>query len=132
MKNMTRVLRKIYWWGSNKTIKMTTAITENKPLCVIHQSNDRKLFVEMTVEELDRKMENSYMIINWQRISTARNLIRQYWPATPVEYYQYYILPSLPFEIKSKMQDLFARMPPEVMEKISLKTILEKQESVWI
>lgn len=111
---------------------MITAITQNKPLCTILQSNDRKLFVEMTVEELDRKMENSYMIINWQRISTARNLIRQYWPATPVEYYQHYILPSLPAEIKSRMEDLFSRMPPEIMDKISLKTILEKQESVWI
>lgn len=106
------------------------AITENKPLCVIHQSNDKRLFVEMTVDELDRKMENSYMIINWQRISTARNLIRQYWPASPVEYYQHYILPSLPEDIKSRMEDLFARMPPEIMEKISLETIIRKQESI--
>lgn len=106
------------------------AITENKPLCVIHQSNDKKLFVEMTVEELDRKMENSYMIINGQRISTARNLIRQYWPASPVEYYQHYILPSLPPDIKSRMEDLFARMSPEIMEKISLETIIRKQESL--
>jgi len=43
---------------------MITAITEIKPLCTILQSNDKKLFVEMTPEELDRKMENSYMIIN--------------------------------------------------------------------
>lgn len=76
-------------------------------------------------------MENSYMIINGQRISTARNLIRQYWPASPVEYYQHYILPSLPPEIKSRMEDLFSRMPESVMEKISLQNILNKQESLW-
>jgi len=109
---------------------MTTAITEIKPLCIIHQSNDKKIFVEMEVSELDQKMQNSYMIINGQRISTARNLIRQYWPATPIEYYQYFVLPSLPPEIKSRMEDIFARMPPEVMEKISLDTIIAKQESL--
>lgn len=40
------------------------AITLNKPLCTIHQSNEEKLFVEMKVEDLDEKMKNSYMIIN--------------------------------------------------------------------
>ena len=109
---------------------MIKALTEIKPLCVIHQSNDKKLYVEMTIEELDRKMENSYMIINGQRISTARNLIRQYWPANPVEYYKYFIIPTLPPQIKSQMEDLFARMPEEVMEKISLDTIIKKQESL--
>ena len=43
---------------------MTTVITENKPLCVIAQSNDKVIFVEMTVEQLDKKMENSYMILD--------------------------------------------------------------------
>lgn len=107
---------------------MTTSITEIKPLCVIHQSNDKKIYVEMTIDELDSKMENSYMIINWQRISTARNLIRQYWPATPVEYYQHMVLPTLKSSLKSRMEDLFARMPPDILEKISLERILEKQE----
>lgn len=75
-------------------------------------------------------MQNAYMIINWQRISTARNLIRQYWPATPVEYYQYMVLPTLESGIKSKMEDLFARMPPDILEKISLERILQKQEEL--
>lgn len=104
------------------------SITQNKPLCVIHQSNEKRLFVEMTIDELDKKMENSYMIINWQRISTARNLIRQYWPANSVEYYMYFILPSLPDHIKTRMEDLFARLPQEVIEKTSLDTILRKQK----
>ena len=43
---------------------MTTALTHRKPLCTVHQSNDKKLFVEITIEELDKKMENSYMVIN--------------------------------------------------------------------
>lgn len=104
------------------------AITLNKPLCTIHQSNEEKLFVEMKVEDLDEKMKNSYMIINWQRISTARNLIRKYWESTPIEYYQYFILPSLPEWIKSRMIDLFSRLPPDVIEKTSLETILRKQK----
>lgn len=107
---------------------MTTAITEIRPLCVIHQSNEEKLFVEMTVEELDKKMKNSYMIINWQRISTARNLIRKYWESTPIEYYQYFVLPSLPERVKSRMIDLFSRIPTDVIEKTSLETILKKQK----
>lgn len=109
---------------------MITSLTTIKPLCVIHQSNDKKLFIQITIEELDKKMENSYMIINWQRISTARNLIRKYWPATPVEYYQYMILPTLEHSIKSRMEDLFARMPPDILEKISLDRILQKQEEL--
>lgn len=109
---------------------MITAITEIKPLCTILQSNDKKLFVEMTPEELDRKMENSYMIINWQRISTARNLIRQYWPATPVEYYQYFVIPTLEEYERSRMEDIFGRMPPEILEKITLEQILDKQKSL--
>ena len=114
----------------NLTNNMTQAISHNLPLCTILQSNNKKIFVEMKVEELDEKMQNAYMIINWQRISTARNLIRQYWPATPVEYYQYYILPSLPEYIKSRMQDIFDRMPEEILEKISIDTILKKQSKL--
>ena len=103
-------------------------ITQNKPLSYILQSNDKKIFVEMTVEELDKKMENAYMIINWKRISTARNLIREYGSANSLDYYIYFVLPSLPDHIKTRMEDLIARLPPDVIEKTSLETILRKQK----
>ena len=40
----------------------------------------------------------------------------------------YFILPSLPDHIKTRMEDLFARLPQEVIEKTSLDTILRKQK----
>ena len=109
---------------------MTQAITEIKPLCTIHCSNDKVIFVQMTVEQLDKKMENSYMILDdWTRLSTARNLIRSYWPATAVEYYEYFIVPSLPEHVKSQMIDLLWRLPPETKKKATLDTLLKKQET---
>ncbi len=109
---------------------MITAITEIKPLCTIHCSNDKVIFVQMTVEQLDKKMENSYMILDdWTRLSTARNLIRSYWPATAVEYYEYFIVPSLPEHVKSQMIDLLWRLPPETKKKATLDTLLKKQET---
>lgn len=107
---------------------MITAITEIKPLCTIHCSNDEVIFVEMTVDNLDKKMENSYMILDdWTRLSTARNLIRGYWPATAVEYYEYHVVPSLPDKTRMFMQDLLARLPEESKKKATLETILKKQ-----
>jgi len=40
----------------------------------------------------------------------------------------YFILPNLPEHIKSRMEDLFARLSPEIIEKTSLDTILKKQK----
>ena len=108
---------------------MTTAITENKPLCSIHCSNDRIILVEMTPKQLDEKMENAYMILDdWTRLSTARNLIRQYWPASSIEYYEYFIVPSLPDKISSRMKDMLWRLPDDVKKKVSLQALLIKQK----
>ena len=106
---------------------MTTAIRTTQPLCVICQSNDKKLFFEGDIQELDELMSNSYMEINWQRISTARNLIRQYWPASPVEYYEYFILPKLPAVINSRMSDLLERLSDKDKAKVGLDILLSKQ-----
>ena len=108
---------------------MITAITEIKPLCTIHCSNDEVIFVEMTVDQLDKKMENSYMILDdWTRLSTARNLIRSYWPASAVEYYEYFIIPSLPDTKRMFMQDLLGRLPEEAKKKATLEILLKKQD----
>lgn len=108
---------------------MTTAITENKPLCSIHCSNDKVILVEMTPEQLDKKMENAYMILDdWTRLSTARNLIRQYWPASAVEYYEYFIIPSLPESISSRMKDILWRLSEDAKKKASLDILLQRQK----
>lgn len=109
---------------------MTTAITQIKPLCTIHCSNDEVIFVEMTVAQLDEKMQNSYMILDdGRRFSTARNLIRSYWPASAIENYEYFIVPSLPEHVKSQMQDLLWRLSPEAKKKATLDALIKKQET---
>lgn len=62
------------------------------------------------------------------RLSTARNLIRSYGNATPVEYYTHFIVPTLPHSVKSRMEDLFNRLPEERKKTVSLEAILEKQK----
>ena len=67
------------------------------------QEPENKTESELTEEE---KKQGKGM-----RMSTARNIIRSYQNATPAQFYTFYILPSLPESLQSKMTDALSRIP---------------------
>ena len=100
---------------------MITNLTLNKPLCCISLSQGEHILTPLTIEQLDEKIQKDWMIIptteeekkqgKGMRMSTARNIIRSYQNATPAQFYTFYILPSLPESLQSKMTDALSRIP---------------------
>lgn len=114
------------------------AITQNKPLTAINLSQGETILTPLTIEQVDKKMTMDWAIIptseeelkewKWMRLSTARNIVRSYQTASSVQFYKFYILPSLPESIQSKMTDALSRIPEWVTP--SLEAILEKQKNL--
>lgn len=69
-------------------------------------------------------MKYDYMDIDGERISTAKNIVRKYWIASDVDYFEYYILPQLPYDEQNwwtwRMRHTLSDRTP------SLKVLLEK------
>ncbi len=108
-------------------------ITQSKPLSMVILKDLTRLFAETKKEYLTMYVKNSkdypYLEIQGQMVSTVTGNIRTIRDSTDAEYYEFFILDKLPFEVMEKMHSSLTKIN-ENNTKVSLLSLFNHQRRI--
>jgi len=105
-------------------------IVQQQPLAIIILQDWSRLFAQTTKEQiLSDSLKKEFLNINWEIISTVKWNIRTIRDATDAEYYEFFILDKLPFEVMEKMHSSLSKIN-ENNTKVSLLSLLNHQRRI--
>jgi len=105
-------------------------IVQQKPLSIIILRDWSRLFAQTTKEQiLSDSLKKEFLNINWNIISTVKGNICTIRDATDAEYYEFFILDKLPFEVMEKMHSSLTKIN-ENNTKVSLLSLLNHQRRI--
>lgn len=105
-------------------------IIQSKPLSMVILQDWTRLFAQAEKEKVRAKAEkDDFIQIQEQVISTVKGNIRTIRDATDAEYYEFFILDKLPFEVMEKMNIMLSKIY-EDKKKVSLLSLLNYQKRI--
>lgn len=105
-------------------------LTQTKPLAIVILQDGTRLFAEATKENLSIEvMKREYIEIQWSMISTVKWNIRTIRDATDPEYYEFFILEHLPYDVMERMHDALGKIH-DSKKSITLQAIISHQKRI--
>jgi hypothetical protein len=105
-------------------------IVQQQPLTILILQDWSRLFAQTNKEQiLSDSLKKEFLNINWNIISTVKWNIRTIRDATDAEYYEFFILDKLPFEVMEKMHSSLTKIN-ENNTKVSLLSLLNHQRTI--